>query len=355
MITPKLKHSKLNVFIFSLLLSLATSASWAVTGGNAGGGGNLDTGEAITKDDLRQTLTQIQKPVVGFFKFLSISSYNNRLGYLGTFGENRTDLGKKLYGGPKENAVMAKVLATAPSILDAGPCLDPEGNPKEASALSNPDRICFSLELLSQRKDLRKSNLNTALVALAGHEYSHLVGASEEEAYFLQKEILSNFSEKAYFAVLNKYSDFSNMFHWVSSNLDGLLKDLNNHTPHSSLCIDLGFLLGSAIASNDSFNSHQSGISFISRYEFNQLLPGLYKWKNTFSYCKNDPHTLEQMNKIFGQRTEISLEEYLDAIGSKGYIKIKGLVRKVHYGDQTTLTLELLDLKRGIDAIKEDL
>ena len=75
-------------------------------------------------------------------------------------------------------------------LIDLDPCYDQNGKETDASTVSAAkDQMCINIVRLE--KKLRVSNARPEILGLVAHEYSHFVGANENEAREFQKRIVS--------------------------------------------------------------------------------------------------------------------------------------------------------------------
>jgi hypothetical protein len=352
------------ILAINLFTSAGMSATFALpsfelpratrSGGEVGGGGGTaNPGPLLEPAQIKEILLDIQKPTAAFFNYISIATFNVAAGPLATGGDQWIPLGSKLYLGHTPDAILRKVLSVKPTILDQGDCEDPDGNHKDASALRNPDRVCFSVERLAKRGDIRSTNARTILTALSAHEYAHLVGASESEADYLQNVLgLERLSERSY-EIVRRYDEVTQAVNELANEARQLQAKVRKNAPASELC----FLLGATLA-RMGWQSHEwfhfdSGVSYFSRREFDVALPALYKSGNFSQFCSDSGEARAWREKVFAGRPEISVEEYLKAMGSEGHIPVKGVVRRLEPGDYRTLRLEIDDLVRDMSKLSE--
>ncbi|MGZ3713372.1 MAG: hypothetical protein ACXVBE_16525, partial [Bdellovibrionota bacterium] len=162
-------------------MGLVLSAS-AFAGGVSGGGGNSKPANPVSRDDVKRSIMEARKYAAAYFNHLEMVKDDE------SRWPGQKELPAKLFNGPDQ--AVDWVLRLPISINENGPCLDPAGQPMDGSASLNPPAVCLSLPRLSEK--LSKEGLRVQVIALVLHEYSHLVGATEAEADFLQTAALDN-------------------------------------------------------------------------------------------------------------------------------------------------------------------
>jgi hypothetical protein len=155
----------------------------AVAGGVSGGGGDTKPANPVTRDDVKRAIMDSRKYVAAYLNHLEMVKDDE------SRWPGHKDLPAKLFGGTDQ--AVDWVLRLPIHMEENGPCLDPAGNPMDGSASLKPPAVCLSLTRLTEK--LSKEGLRNQVIALALHEYSHLVGSTEAEADFLQTAALDNF------------------------------------------------------------------------------------------------------------------------------------------------------------------
>lgn len=93
-------------------------------------------------------------------------------------------------------------------IRENAPCLDVEGLPHDGSIFAEkPHAICLSAFLMAPK--LSYYNVDAETLALAAHEYSHLMGTNEDEAVAIQKSAISAFMTTGFGDVTGKVAKLS--------------------------------------------------------------------------------------------------------------------------------------------------
>ena len=332
-------NSNLSLFL-AVPLIFVTAATMA--GPKDGGGGNADSGSLLGVSDIHQILESIQPLTAAYFKYSSVADTSD-VGYYGDAA--RAPIGNLLFSGPHRDAIMQKVFAVKPMILDQGPCASPLNETREGAASRNPDSVCFSPELLAKRGDIRSSNAYSILVALAVHEYSHLLGTTEEEAVFVQGVALKDFSNQAGRIVSD---EFRNSKLSLSRAEDQFLK-LKQIVAGKSSMLDICTALSTDLYGFNNISGglfyQKDGVSYLSRYEYDQVLKAASKSQNYLAFCKGDEATKQWRQKIFGNLKVIDLPTYMARNNAvSGSIIVEGKVRRIDFGDRNALQLELDDL-----------
>lgn len=113
-------------------------------------------------------------------------------------------------------------------------CLDRNGEARDASVVvEKPYAICMSLGRL--QKKLSKSNFEIESLALYLHEVSHLLGADEEQATFIQAEILAmgpNFKDQWNFL----FQDKAKLLNEISASIKAVRTQIFAANSKSKIC-----------------------------------------------------------------------------------------------------------------------
>lgn len=158
-----------------LLLSETLWAGGNTGGMDGGGGGTLPAHPASVYEI--QDIAQEAKPQL----FYLLNGYEWREKY-----DRQKPLYKKLFGGPRKAQEVLKDLLLEVR-LDK-PCLTSGGTEVDGSIYAlKPNTICLSAFRISQKID--KAAAEREVLALLMHEVSHFMGATEDEAVELQKDI----------------------------------------------------------------------------------------------------------------------------------------------------------------------
>lgn len=327
------------------------TGSFALTAhaGNSGGGGNINAGAPVSATTVRSSLETLQTPLTVVFKYLTIAYYNDQ-GHMGTVG--RLDIGKILF--QQNSNIFEKIKNVKPIIVEDGSC-KVNGLSEDGAAYINPDRICLDAFRIAANPKVGTLNIFVTTLALAAHEYAHLVGADEEQANFIQGLVLKDVRE-------SMKDDYPR---WVKSFSDGIdegfdalnlvLADLNTNNDWSQTCFDMmAAVQNISTTLNGASNQGYDGKALFSREEFNKVLPFIYGISGLEFACKNDGDIMKMRAEIFGAKTEVPVMEYLAKRfpGSSGYISVIGVVKRMDYHDAGTLRLGILDLATMLNTLQ---
>lgn len=166
---------------YSLIFLLISATAQA--GGVSGGGGNTKPSERPTTVEVRSLVEKSR-----LFLTLYFNQYERDPFAVGP--ENDT-IRRKLFGIEKHT--IQDRIATVKIIEELrGPCYDLSGKPVDGSARgAEPRSVCLSIPRVT--KKLSRENYEKQILALLVHEYSHLIGTTEEEATLLQEQALEHF------------------------------------------------------------------------------------------------------------------------------------------------------------------
>lgn len=142
----------------------------APDGGVSGGGGEIQAGDRVSRAELISIIDHGRAAILMYF------NYQNILFHM--LPEYREPLRVKLYGGER---TILDIVAHAPIDKETkGACVDEGGQERDGSASVEKQRVCISLVRLENKLTTDVARLYT--LGLLAHEFSHLVGTSEEEA-----------------------------------------------------------------------------------------------------------------------------------------------------------------------------
>ncbi len=162
----------------SLLLTLRVYA-----GGVSGGGGGTVPADPISAQDLRKIVEEERWELKQFFNAYEIIQKTRGK------GNCQDSVCEKLFNG--EHTIFS-VLDSDINFQESAPCLGPDGEPHDGYAADQS--ICLSLFSMVQKLDV--SEARPQVLALIGHELSHLVALDEKEADQVQKAALKAFWSK---------------------------------------------------------------------------------------------------------------------------------------------------------------
>ena len=155
--------------VLSILIILTFNVAWA--GGISGGGGGTVIQKPIGKSRIENLLTQA--------RLVSYEYFNSSAGTKSL----------KAISKPTGNDGTASLIKTKIYIERESSCRDRDQVEVDGSVVSPvPDTVCISSKNLGEK--LSDDNAFAQTMALVIHEYSHLLGASEEEAVSIQNAAL---------------------------------------------------------------------------------------------------------------------------------------------------------------------
>jgi hypothetical protein len=172
------------IFLASLFFSTIT---WA--GGTTAGGGNVQLPDQVKAEDLVQAVMLSRSVILSWLTSREII-------YRGHLSDNQC-------GEPENQAmcpIYAKLFDGKKTIFDVvhgaqvqtkfdGPCLDFNKKPNDGSMFGEKEgSVCISISSIKEK--LRDDNYQNQIAALLTHEFSHMLGTTEEEAVLLQTTML---------------------------------------------------------------------------------------------------------------------------------------------------------------------
>lgn len=165
------------------LLALCPFANVSFAGGMSGGGGNVFP---VRVPESYQDPEQVEDSI-----------HSSRRMAVQTLQTLQSELAVAESADPILSAIFAlpgDIVATSqrvkPHIEEDEPCYDRHGAPVDGSILSErAGRFCISAFTIAQK--VHAEEIQAQAAALMIHEYSELVGASEEEAQHIQKAALN--------------------------------------------------------------------------------------------------------------------------------------------------------------------
>lgn len=182
---------KFAIILGSLMCSLMSASAYAA-GGVSGGGGNLISPTAPTE---KQNPREIRKVIKRSRKLLK--KFINAKYELYMSG-NMDDESLRLYSvlfADNENNLHEAMEEISLDIQLKKPCYDSFGTAFDGSTYHQKGRsICISAFTIAEKCD--KSEVPTQATALVLHEFSEVVGLSDEDAIILQNQVISDLQKK---------------------------------------------------------------------------------------------------------------------------------------------------------------
>lgn len=176
-----MKTALLNCTLFLLGINSALAA-----GGISGGGGTRTPKHPVSSEEVKVLINSSKHEITKYFNKLEI--------YFGLNNKEHCHLEicQKLFGG--EKSIQSIIAETSVHLEEERPCLSPQGIAYDGYAPGPIENsICISVYNIT--KKVSKREARSEILALMAHEYTHLLGSTEEEAELLQEDILDAFYE----------------------------------------------------------------------------------------------------------------------------------------------------------------
>jgi hypothetical protein len=298
-------------------LTLLTSVQiWA--GESGGGGGNAIVEGPVDRPTIKKTLNDIRPSLKSLFKEIEVRLAMAESVQLFPTLELRSQaltLRGKLF--PKTGLNIYADIGSGEIIdlREQGPCIDLDGKPMDASAFPLKDnKVCFSLERLE--KKLGKLSYSMQLLALAGHEYTHRLGGTEEEARAVQTMIFERISNKT-------VSDFPQFSSETRGNLDRVksaVASLKSMIKSKNEPIEICGLIAELSGASSNFqatyiaSANHYGASLFGPDDFLQMF-ALPTEVNTavqqFCMKEEDPGKSAIRNMMYENKFSVTLSEFM--------------------------------------------
>jgi hypothetical protein len=165
-----------------------TSPASAFVGGVSGGGGNVMVdGTPVHPTDTASVEAVVLGAKPALIKYLDTK---NSVFKNGTLNAQQIAIFKPLFTSKKKiSAVVRKV---GVDVLTDRPCFDQMGQPFDGSTISRDvNTVCISANSIASK--VEKNDLDPQSKALLLHEYSELVGVTEEQARRIQRQAIDDF------------------------------------------------------------------------------------------------------------------------------------------------------------------
>lgn len=194
--------------ILALALTLASLTAFAHDGAGSGGGGFTSPANRMSVKEMGQLIGPARMHLLMYLNYHDQNRHMLPEEFKGLFGDEDN----------KNFAYMVKYRLV--HVNDTTPCYDQNGKERDGSIYRNDGKqgVCISTFNLSQK--IRSDAVQTQLVALMAHEYSHLLGTNETQANKIQKYVLNYMPKWS----PNATSHVTNSYH---SSLSGARQDIN--------------------------------------------------------------------------------------------------------------------------------
>jgi hypothetical protein len=168
-------------------VSLALSFNAFADGTITGGGGGTTNPDPVPQYAIESTVADYTGLIlISWFRYEQ-HAYN-----LGSEAEKLKSPFRKVF--ESKTSIFELIRDSSVEIRSNGPCLDAEGKPWDGSIYaSSPNVICLSSYTMAPK--LNFANVEAETIALAAHEYSHLLGTNEDEAKAIQQAALNTFTQ----------------------------------------------------------------------------------------------------------------------------------------------------------------
>ena len=156
-------------------------------GGVSGGGGNVLNPTPPSRSIDEETAEHLVKSSYRYVKILVQEKFQKMA--TGNLNQEDFKIYAKILRGPKD--IFAVIDQVRPKVEEEKPCYDLARKPVDASIVSKtPNTFCVSSYSLAKKVDAEEIPLQSS--ALMIHEYSEIMGLSEQEAVELQAKALED-------------------------------------------------------------------------------------------------------------------------------------------------------------------
>lgn len=178
-------------YMISLLVLMTTLSAGAREGGVSGGGGNMLSPKAPN----HPVNTEIAEHLILEARYVLVKYiHEKKVAFqTGTLSSEQMDVFEPVLNSARnfEDTIRTARL----HINEKHSCWDENRQPVDGSTITpTPNSICISAHSIANKADI--SDITPQSVALMLHEYSELVGLSEDQAVKVQSATLSELREK---------------------------------------------------------------------------------------------------------------------------------------------------------------
>ena len=194
------------------------------------------------------------------------------------------------------------------------PCFDFAGNESDASVFPKEGHgLCVSSYRLG--KKLSKENARIQLIALLAHEYAHFLGADENQAQAVQKDVFENLLSGSKIEAERFYLEYKHLIQSAAWELDKMIKAATSSTGKEKLC-DRARVVGDSFlelmrkSSQNNYSIANSPIKMMiwtTWWHAESIVAGvcvLYPPSSGLDFL------YQHYNKAFGTSTSLSLWEF---------------------------------------------
>jgi hypothetical protein len=300
-----------NTMLKTLILLMSLMASAAFAGGAGDGGGDILPDDPANPYQVQRWLDEAKLPVRLALNHLEY----NLLSFVKAkdLSGDMLEVYRKLFASKKTIYQSLDEAIWVP--LEKGGCEDLGGNEHDASALKDAPRICFAMENLSHKLQMKSGR--SKIVALIAHEVSHLSGTTEEEAVIVQKMIQNDVSDSI-FSIKDAVSSVKEAVGGIVESLDNLSRSASGRDG-----LDQYFctLLPVALTEINSLQERNFdygssvGIMFFTANNTWKIPQALMRAINLMSVCATNKHDeaakfIAQLAKVFAGKKQIMMSEF---------------------------------------------
>ena len=333
-------------------------------GGTSSGGGNVPPSVPASRAQIRAAIAKAQVWLPYIFNRIEFLDYPD-LSMGKSVSRNDTKHRvrfNKLFGKIGEEAPIRrelKRLRVEPA--ESGPCQSKVG--REMGAAFSDGRVCLSLEMLEQDKDVTDQNVFVEVAALLAREASHLATLEEDESKVIQELVRSDLRETVF---LQEPSEAI----WILRlTIDPIVEGAaaaiavadDRGSGQDSLCVALGALPAQIQALKDAGHGRLEsvlGVALLSRPRFYYFYDALTAKASLAigQECTSGSAARKRLNldRIFGRDSRVTIREALHRLtdsGDSAFVNGRSypiedvLARRFDPGDRKSLIEELAELK----------
>lgn len=282
-----------------IFLVFLLASSFVQAGSEGVGGGDILPAEQIGSKAIEEMIIASKLELLMHFYHLDQNRSRLPTAYQNLIGSN--------------NDLIEQMRLQKIYINSFGPCFDFAGNESDASVFPKEGPgICLSSYRLG--KKLSKENARIQLLALLAHEYSHLVGADENQAQAVQREILVTLLNSSHKGAEIYYQAYSLSIFETSLQISKVEKALNSNE-NATLCYMARELANKFYELYDKSSQNHYSISSL---DIQKLINTVYWQAESIAagacvlYRINDEFDLlyANYNKAFGSASYIKLLEF---------------------------------------------
>jgi hypothetical protein len=336
---------KYELWISSFLLVLNSVSLAFAEGGNSGGGGNLEIEQPASAFTVRQIL---EKDLV-FPLTLAFYAIERSLFEGAPKTTENAEIRSKIYL-PKNAKDIFQIIKTKKLKIVDEPCFADDQKTQMDAFTSSSGEVCVS----TTRVAAKSTNVNVLAntLAIVAHEYSHVMGLSEQQAKHIEYRMKSVRTENqwGYKSVIkNLFNEYNSLVPWEIAKLID-----DNRVSEPLFCLMIGSL-GRNVERLDKFylDHHSKMMGLLKRSQFSRFAEVKLRAHKMQSYCidlQKFPEA-KAIEEGFQDKDVLPISEHLDA-KKYGVARSSLPLRKVRPGDNVMLRQELAYLKAAVEELK---